>query len=482
MKRFLASVVSLAIASTIVHANVIELGDSDFDQGVESHETVLVMFYAPWCGHCKRMKPDFEKASIDLLKNDPPIHLAKVDCTEAGKDTCSRFGVSGFPTLKIFKSGEVFNEYNGPREADGIVKYMKSQVGPASKEFHDGDEFKNFLENAGEVVVAGVLDNNKDLDIFLKAADKLREDVTFIHSKKAGGARKAGVHLYRPKRLQSKLEDSTVKYELEFNVENLMDWVKSTYHGLAGLRTNDNAKDFQGTVVVAYYNVDYTKNPKGTNYWRNRVMKVARSFPKFKFAVSNRNDFEHEVREFGWDHAEGDKPVVAIKSEEGKKYKMEDTFDVDALTKFVQEFENGNLEPYMKSEPIPESNDGGVKIAVAKNFHELVTNTDKDVLIEFYAPWCGHCKQLAPVYDELGTKMKDENVLIVKMDATANDVPPEFSVQGFPTIYWVKIGEDPVKYDSGRDLDAFIKYIAEHATDELNGYNRKGKPKKKIEL
>ena len=67
---------------------------------------------------------------------------------------------------------------------------------------------------------------------------------------------------------------------------------------------------------------------------------------------------------------------------------------------------------------------------MAKNFDELVTNTDKDVLIEFYAPWCGHCKSLAPKYDELGEKMAEEAVEIVKMDATANDVPSDFDVKG----------------------------------------------------
>lgn len=63
------------------------------------------------------------------------------------------------------------------------------------------------------------------------------------------------------------------------------------------------------------------------------------------------------------------------------------------------------LEPYLKSEAIPESNSEPVKVAVAKNFDEVVVNNDKDTLVEFYAPWCGHCKKLAPAYDEVAQKV-----------------------------------------------------------------------------
>uniref|UniRef100_A0A8D2AR38 Protein disulfide-isomerase A3 n=1 Tax=Sciurus vulgaris TaxID=55149 RepID=A0A8D2AR38_SCIVU len=68
-------------------------------------------------------------------------------------------------------------------------------------------------------------------------------------------------------------------------------------------------------------------------------------------------------------------------------------------------------------------NDGPIKVVVAENFDERVNNENKDVLIEFYAPWCGHCKNLEPKYKELGEKLsKDPNIVIAKMDATANDV------------------------------------------------------------
>src|SRR3954463_8420804 len=75
---------------------------------------------------------------------------------------------------------------------------------------------------------------------------------------------------------------------------------------------------------------------------------------------------------------------------------------VENLKQFVDDLLEGKLEPYMKSEPVP-SEQGDVKVAVAKNFKELIMDADRDALIEFYAPWCGHCKSLAPKYEELAS-------------------------------------------------------------------------------
>lgn len=73
------------------------------------------------CGHCKRLKPEYAKAAEDLIRNDPPVALVKIDCTAGGKESCNKHSVSGYPTLKIFRNGEFSQEYNGPREAPGKV-------------------------------------------------------------------------------------------------------------------------------------------------------------------------------------------------------------------------------------------------------------------------------------------------------------------------------------------------------------------------
>ena len=103
---------------------------------------------------------------------------------------------------------------------------------------------------------------------------------------------------------------------------------------------------------------------------------------------------------------------------------------------------------------------------MAHNYKDIVLDDKKDVLIEFYAPWCGHCKALAPKYEELGALYQSNadyasKVTIAKVDATANDVPDE--IQGFPTIKLYKAGDktNPVEYSGDRSIEDLIKFVKE---------------------
>nr|CAG4649231.1 EOG090X0438 [Scapholeberis mucronata]SVE93541.1 EOG090X0438 [Scapholeberis mucronata] len=489
MMRIFPLLVSCLLAVAVNADSVVDLVDDDFDSKLNSFDTALVMFYAPWCGHCKRLKPEFEKAASLLKSNDPPVTLAKVDCTEGGKSTCNRFSVQGYPTLKIFKNGEVSSEYNGPRESAGIAKFMRAQVGPSAKELLNVKTAEEFIAKEDVSVVGFFSDDNSELkNVFVKLADKLRETVRFGVSTNKDVLAKYGysnnVVLFRPKHLNNKFEPDFIVYDGSASKEAMNSFVEKNYHGLVGHRNVDNSAQFKQPLVIAYYGVDYVKNPKGTNYWRNRILKVAQSFHNdFTFAVSNKDDFQQELNEYGLEYINDDKPRVTARDANGRKFVMKDAFSIESFEKFLKDVKDEKLEPYMKSEPIPD-NTTPLKTAVAKNFDEVVTNNGKDTLIEFYAPWCGHCKKLGPVFEEVANALKDEDVAIVKMDATANDVPSKFEVRGFPTLYWLAKDDkgNHVRYEGGREKDDFIKYIAKHATKELKGWDRSGSPKDLKEL
>ncbi len=107
--------------------NVIEEGDvavlnrDTFAHFVFPKNVILVEFYAPWCGHCKTLKPEYAKAAKKLKEHG--ISLAMVDATKES-ELAKEYMVQGFPTLILFRKGVKQEDYKGPRKADDIVEYM----------------------------------------------------------------------------------------------------------------------------------------------------------------------------------------------------------------------------------------------------------------------------------------------------------------------------------------------------------------------
>ena len=103
---------------------------------------------------------------------------------------------------------------------------------------------------------------------------------------------------------------------------------------------------------------------------------------------------------------------------------------------------------------------------IPSNFDKVVFESNKPALVEFFAPWCGHCKNLAPIYEELAAKIAfaGDKVSIAKVDADEHkSLGKRFDVQGFPTLKWFdgKKGSTPEDYNGGRDLDSLAKFISD---------------------
>ncbi|KAL2105853.1 hypothetical protein VUR80DRAFT_7640 [Thermomyces stellatus] len=100
---------------------------------------------------------------------------------------------------------------------------------------------------------------------------------------------------------------------------------------------------------------------------------------------------------------------------------------------------------------------------IPKNFDKVVHESGKPTLVEFFAPWCGHCKNLAPVYEELGLAFENSGVQIAKVDADAErELGKRYGVQGFPTLkFFDGKSDEPEDYKGGRDLESLSDFITE---------------------
>ncbi|KAJ6940865.1 protein disulfide-isomerase A6 [Populus alba x Populus x berolinensis] len=147
---------------------------------------------------------------------------------------------------------------------------------------------------------------------------------------------------------------------------------------------------------------------------------------------------------------------------EPKKYEGPRT--AEALAEFVNNEGGSNV----KISAVPSS----VVVLTADNFNDIVLDENKDVLVEFYAPWCGHCKNLAPTYEKVATAFKsEEDVVVANLEADKyKDLAEKYGVSGFPTLkFFPKGNKAGEEYEGGRDLDDFVAFINEKAGTSRDG-------------
>lgn len=456
-------------SAAVSEEDVLVLNVENFVETVQAHPFILVEFYAPWCGHCKKLTPEYAKAATELKSHDPPIVLAKVDVNdEKNKPLASTYGIKGFPTLKIFKKGgTVISEYKGPREAAGIVAHLKHLVGPPSVEITSAEQAEEIVKKS-QLTVVGVFKSldEKEYSDFVSVADDLRGDYQFVHTLDSSFVPDKGVALVAPAVRLYKNFDEGFNDAQDLSVEGLKKFLEEKSVPLVTEMNKDPAshsfllKFFNAVATKAFLLLDLKADTAES--YRATYAELAKTYqPKgIKFLIADSNENDNAVKFFGI--KDSGLPALVIQDKDDNAKYVANNIKASDMSAWLQDFQDGKIEAYVKSDEIPEKNDEPVKVVVSKSFNQMVLESGKNVLVEFYAPWCGHCKKLIPTLDALAVEFKDDDdVVIAKMDATTNDVLQGlFNVKGFPTLYLHTATGENIRYEGDRsqtDLSAFIK-------------------------
>ena len=199
MKAFIISVL-------LASANAIELTEDTWDDETAG-KSVFVKFFAPWCGHCKRMKPAWDSLMQDFEESDT-ILVADVDCIEAGKSLCDKVGVKGFPTIKYGDPNDL-QDYKGSREHAELFKFAET-LKPGCVV----DTLENCSEEEEDIIAKLKEKSKEDLDALVVAEAKEREQAQTDFKEAVERLQREYEQLSKDK--ESTLEDIKDRYNIGF--------------------------------------------------------------------------------------------------------------------------------------------------------------------------------------------------------------------------------------------------------------------------
>lgn len=355
---FLLFACSFAVEVT-EEENVYVLTEATFDDFIKEHSHVLVEFYAPWCGHCKKLAPEYSRAALKL-RNANGAPLAKVDAT-VEKALGERFGIKGYPTLKFFINGSPV-EFNGGRTEDEIVNWVNKKSGSAVQELTEQSAFEKFTNDHEVSVVYFGARDSAEFRVFEKIAQSLDDVVfgwtSFEEIRTFTSAKENNVVLYK------NFDERRNDFEGELTENNLRSFIsRNSLPTLIKFDQKSAQKIFGDNMPCLFL---FYGNDPASNQAQEVFARVAADL-KGKILVSTSPIADGLGKRLG-DYigvTESELPHIKIVSPNGgeiKKFGFEGEINVESLVKFHDDWANNRLKPVFKSAPIPETNNEPVKV------------------------------------------------------------------------------------------------------------------------
>jgi len=375
---------SLLLAICCVRADVVVLTNDNFDAQTSSG-IWMVEFYAPWCGHCKKLEPIWSQFATAVQGE---INVGKVDCI-VEKDLAQRFGIRSFPTIKLLRDGKQY-------------QFKKSRT---------VEEFEAFAREGYTSSDAQELPKLKADEV-----PKPKQSEEAATPAPAGDAQQGSV---------------TVLSEANFDaLTTTGKWLVKFYAPWCGhckklAPTWDELATKAGeTFSVA--KVDCTVHPAVCKKFD------VKGYPTLKLFV------------------------------DGKKYDYSGPRTVEAFMQFAQGGFAAARQAATAAAP-PSEPAANSKVVVLTTSTIDSALAEGDWLVEFYAPWCGHCKKLAPIWEALA--QNTAGIKVGKVDCTVEkELCPRFGVKGYPTIKFIKAGQS-YPFAGSRTVEAFLAFAKEGHKD-----------------
>eukprot|EP00062_Callorhinchus_milii_P009148 gi/632952737/ref/XP_007892015.1/ PREDICTED: protein disulfide-isomerase-like protein of the testis [Callorhinchus milii] len=448
---------------------VLILGKGNFAQALTENNYLLVNFYAPLSGASLALMAEFERAAEELSSEKFPAKLGKVDVS-AEKDLGKEFKSQKYPVLNLFTEGNRKNPINckGVNAAPSIITWLKRRIGSSAIFLVNTTHTETFIGSEDVVIIGFFKDlRGNDTNTFYEVAKDIphlpfgvtNNTESFIKY----GVTKDTVTLFK------KSEDKQVNYESaernRLDKDNLTKFIRvnelslvTEYNRLTAGKISDSTVDSHVLLFADKMSKEFKE------MFENFTAAAADFRAKLLFILVDANESKNGRMMEMFRIRDVDIPALrAISMSDGTRYRMQaDEVTTENVVTFCREYLDGKAKPQQYSEELPPDwNKQPVKVLVGTNFDDVVFNITKNVFVMFYAPWSQRCKEINPIWDQVGEKYQEsENIEIAKIDITANDVDSVL-IEGYPSFKYFPAGSDGkiVHYLGDHTLEAFSAFL-----------------------
>ncbi len=460
------------VTSTITPAfprdsdHLIILTDKTFQEAEDTYDFLFVVFYAPWCGMCEYAMGELLPHWPVLNEEFPNVGFAKYDGTEY-KEFYYKYGANGYPTILLIAKGHRISEYTGSRKASAISEWLSERILPTILKVETEEELEKYqkkIDNKPLLVYFGYDFN--EYNAFDSIANDYIKEIQCIN--------------IRDKKLMEKLNGKPRMFKLFKSFDEKTVELQGTDAEPIKLQKLEKWIQEYGHPQVMYYSLDV----------KNYIFDDKHS--AMIFFEKNKDDNKALIEEFAKKTRSLIQTVV-VDQEKGKYFSqslnVEDipsillidlrvhpkmfivsptfTKSADDLARFVESWSiNKKIAAPI---PIPSAYAKNVISVDERTFDKVVILNKRDVFVKFYAPWCGHCKALEPKYEELATKLaNNEDLVLAEIDATMNNISG-VNISGYPTLLFYPAGKkgSPIHYDGDHEVGAMEFFIKAHATNKV---------------
>jgi len=458
----------VASASSSSSSSVLDLSPDNITSTAQQYKYMMLEFYAPWCGHCQALEPEYSKAAEEISAESKEVALARLDIT-LYPSVQEEYGIRSFPTLKWFEDGKVTSLQPNERQADKIVEWCRKHTSMTS----DVDTIEGLrarIDKAKRFLAVGFFEDTDDKlyhafqDVESRFIDKEFEIVKSPQVAEAMGVKMPAVRLYTKVEEDNSISETgrEIVYSGSSDPDELAGEVIKASSPVLLRLGDENEEELYADDKVPKALI-FRASSEDLEEFRSAAM-VMRDRFNFVHVV---NDTNKRICNWVGLQPGEESWVYVVRIDKSKRYRYEAAeLNKEGITSFLHEYLNGKLQPYHISEKIYDNwNASTVKKIVGKQFREFVEQ-DRHVVVEFFAPWCRHCRALEPKYKLAAkyfeTRFPDEFVF-GQIDGSKNEVPGA-QIQGFPTVWIYPKGKKEPPYpldftEEAKDPHQFVKNL-----------------------